>query len=161
MSDFKISAPKGQRKNRKILGRGSGSGRGKTCGRGHKGQKSRSGGSVRPGFEGGQMPLYRRLARRGFSNEPFKITNTEISLTNIDRSFNDGETVTIEELRKRKVIKRNDKSVKILNNGTLGKKVTIKGVAISAGAKKAIEDAGGSVQENTEQEEAEKNNKQD
>jgi large subunit ribosomal protein L15 len=107
------------------------------------------------------MPLYRRLARRGFSNEPFKTINKEIRLTNIDQSFKDGETVTIEELKKRNVIKKNDKSVKILNNGKLGKKVTIKGVAMSDGAKKAVEEAGGSVQEKTGQEEAEKNNKQD
>ena len=161
MSDFMLSAPKGQKKNRKILGRGSGSGRGKTSGKGHKGQNSRAGGGVRPGFEGGQMPLYRRVARRGFSNEPFRNKKAEIRLSDIERAFSDGDTVTMDELRKKKLVKKTDRMAKILNNGKLSKKVTISGLSVSSGAKEAIEKAGGSIQNTSEQEKEETNKTQE
>ncbi|MFP4382839.1 MAG: 50S ribosomal protein L15 [Spirochaetia bacterium] len=161
MSDFMLSAPKGQKKNRKILGRGTGSGRGKTSGKGHKGQNSRAGGGVRPGFEGGQMPLYRRVARRGFSNEPFRNDKAEIRLSDIERSFSDGDTVTMDELRKKKLVKKTDRMAKILNNGKLSKKVTISGISVSSGAKEVIEKAGGSIQNTSEQEKEETNKTQE
>ena len=91
----KIIAPKGANTKKTILGRGASS-KGRTSGRGHDGQNSRSGGGTRPGFEGGQMPLYRRLARRGFSNEPFKVEYEVVSLDDISRVFNDGDVVTLE-----------------------------------------------------------------
>src|SRR5215469_11319939 len=91
--DFNLRAPVGANKKKKILGRGQGSGRGTTSGKGHKGQKARSGGKTYAGFEGGQMPLYRRLAHRGFSNYPFKKTFQIVNLNDIDKRFNDGDVV--------------------------------------------------------------------
>lgn len=139
-----IVKPKGATKNKTRVGRGSSS-KGRTCGRGNNGQNSRSGGGVRPGFEGGQMPLYRRVARRGFSNYPFKVEYQPVSISVIDELYDDGEVVNDESLRERGIIKGKKTKAKILNNGEITKKVTVEGLAISQTAKAAIENAGGSV----------------
>ena len=130
----------------KRKGRGHGTGNGKTAGRGQKGQWARSGGGVRLGFEGGQMPLYRRLPKRGFKNRNTK----EIVAINVDRLnvFEDGDTVTITALVEKGVISNPRDGVKVLGNGTLEKKLTVKVTAVSQGAKEKIEALGGSVEEN-------------
>lgn len=125
-------------------GRGHGSGNGKTAGKGHKGQKARSGGGVRPGFEGGQMPLYRRLPKRGFTNRNSK----EIIAINVDvlNRFEDGAEVTVESLLASSAISKAGDGVKILGNGELTKKLTVKVNAVSETAKSKIEAAGGTVE---------------
>ena len=139
-----LKAPK--LKQRKRLGRGPASGTGKTSGKGHKGQNARSGGGVRPGFEGGQMPLFRRVARRGFSNYPFRTEYEEVSLRDLDRSFAAGETVSIESLQEKGLIRARSTVAKILANGELAKALNVAlGVEVSAGARAKIEAAGGSV----------------
>lgn len=139
-----IIAPFGANTKKTIVGRGASS-KGRACGRGHDGQNSRSGGGVRPGFEGGQMPLYRRVARRGFSNMPFKVTYQAVSLSVIDREFADGEVVNLEALKAKGIVKGNDVKAKILANGTLTKKVVFEGLKASESAKKLIEAAGASI----------------
>ena len=126
------------------VGRGHGSGNGKTAGRGQKGQKSRSGGKVRVGFEGGQMPLYRRLPKRGFKNRNTK----EIVGINVDalNRFEDGTEVTIVTLVESGLVSNPRDGVKILGNGELTKKLTVKVTAVSEGAKAKIEAAGGTVE---------------
>jgi len=129
-------------------GRGVGSGNGKTSGRGHKGQNSRSGGGVRPGFEGGQMPLYRRLPKRGFNNKRFAKAFIEINVSDLEK-FDDGATVNAEILANAGILsipKVND-GIKILGNGDLTKKLTVQATAFTASAKAKIEKAGGSVLE--------------
>ncbi len=143
-----IQRPEGAIRSRRIKGRGQGSGNGKTSGKGHKGQNARSGGGVRPGFEGGQMPLYRRIARRGFSNFPFKKKVFEVSLRDLQEAYADGETVDMATLSAKKLIGRNVQYVKILVNGELSRKLTVSGIAVSAGARSAIEAAGGTINEN-------------
>lgn len=125
-------------------GRGHGSGNGKTAGRGHKGQKSRSGGGVRPGFEGGQMPLFRRIPKRGFTCRNSK----EIIGINLDRLnvFEDGAVVTVEALKEKGIINNPKDGVKILGNGELTKKLTVKVNAVSQSAKEKIEGVGGKVE---------------
>lgn len=125
-------------------GRGHGSGNGKTAGRGHKGQKSRSGGGVRPGFEGGQMPLYRRLPKRGFSCRNSKEI-IAINISHLDR-FNDGDEVTIEALKSKGLISKTGDGVKILGNGEITKKLTVKVNYFSESAKEKIEKAGGKAE---------------
>lgn len=151
MSDFNLRAPVGATKKKRIVGRGQGSGLGTTAGRGNKGQQSRSGGKTYVGFEGGQMPLYRRLAHRGFSNFPFKKEYVVINLREIENHYVDGETVDLASLIA-KGIAKGSLPVKILGDGDLTKKLNFKveakgrGVsAISASAKEKIEKAGGSV----------------
>ena len=141
-----LKPAEGAKKEAFRVGRGHGSGNGKTSGRGHKGQKARSGGGVRLGFEGGQMPLYRRLPKRGFKNRKTK----EIVAINVDRLnvFEDGDTVTITALVEKGVISNPRDGVKVLGNGTLEKKLTVKVTAVSQGAKEKIEALGGSVEEN-------------
>lgn len=126
------------------VGRGHGSGNGKTAGKGHKGQKARSGGGVRPGFEGGQMPLYRRLPKRGFTN----IFAKKIVSINVDRLnvFENGTEVTPEVLLEARVISKVMDGVKILGNGTIEKSLTIKGCKLSKAAAEKIEAAGGKVE---------------
>lgn len=141
-----IRAPKGANTKKTIVGRGASS-KGRTSGRGANGQNSRSGGGVRPGFEGGQMPLYRRVARRGFSNYPFKQEYQAISLSELDGAFNSGDTVTQDALKEKRLIKGVKTLGKILANGEITKSLTIDGVAISEGAKDSIVKAGGSVKE--------------
>jgi len=140
----KIIAPKGANTKKTILGRGASS-KGRTSGRGHDGQNSRSGGGTRPGFEGGQMPLYRRVARRGFSNEPFKVVYEVVSLDDISRVFDDGDVVTLAALKELGVVKGVKTQAKILNNGELTKKVIIEGLKVSASAVEAIKAAGGQI----------------
>ncbi len=141
-----LKAPAGARTKKHIVGRGTGSGKGRSCGRGHDGQKSRSGGGVRPGFEGGQMPLYRRVARRGFSNYPFKKTALPVSLSEISRCFADGDIVSLESLKEKGLVKGKDVQVKILANGDIDKKVVVKGLVLSASAAEKIQQAGGEIQ---------------
>jgi large subunit ribosomal protein L15 len=144
MHDFNLRAPKGANKKKRIVGRGQGSGRGITAGKGNKGQQSRSGGKTYLGFEGGQMPLYRRLARRGFSNHPFKKIFQVVNLGEIEKRFEDGETVEPATLLA-KGLAKGTVPVKILGNGEITKKLSFKVAALSASAKDKIEKAGGSV----------------
>ena len=151
--DFNLKAPEGANKKKKILGRGQGSGRGTTSGKGNKGQQARSGGKTYAGFEGGQMPLFRRLARRGFSNHPFKMTFQIVNLSEIEKRYIDGETVDEGSLYDKKLIKGTKKGgifkpanpVKILANGELSKKLTFKIGVISGSAKEKIQKAGGEL----------------
>ena len=129
----------------KRLGCGESSGLGKTCGRGHKGQKSRSGGGVRPGFEGGQMPLHRRLPKRGFNNTRFQDKIAVVNVGSLDERFEDGATVNEESLRAARLIKGAYDGVKVLSNGDLTKKLTVEGCKVSSSAQEKIEKAGGSV----------------
>jgi large subunit ribosomal protein L15 len=129
----------------KRLGCGESSGLGKTCGRGHKGQKSRSGGGVRPGFEGGQMPLHRRLPKRGFNNTRFQDKIAVVNVASLDERFEDGATVNAETLRAARLIKGACDAVKVLGNGDISKKLTVEGCKVSATAREKIEKAGGSV----------------
>ena len=139
-----INAPYGANTKKTIVGRGASS-KGRACGRGHDGQNNRSGGGVRLGFEGGQMPLYRRVARRGFSNAPFKVTYEVISLDTISAKYADGETVSLETLKEKGIVKGVGVQVKVLSNGSLTKKVAFEGVKMSQSAKAAVEAAGCSV----------------
>ncbi len=145
MKLHELHPAEGSIKNRKRIGRGPGSGTGKTSGKGHKGQNARSGGGVRPGFEGGQIPLFRRLPKRGFSNHMFKTEYAVINLSDLNR-FNDGDVVTPELLREMGIIKKQLSGVKVLGNGTLEKKVTVKAHKFSASAKEKIETSGGKVE---------------
>ena len=129
-------------------GRGAGSGNGKTAGRGHKGQNARSGGGVRPGFEGGQMPLYRRMPKRGFNNKRFAPQYVEINVSDLEK-FDNGAEVNAEILEDAGIIsigKVND-GIKILGNGELTKKLTVKAAKFTASAKEEIEKAGGTAEE--------------
>jgi large subunit ribosomal protein L15 len=144
MQDFNLHAPEGANKRKRIVGRGQGSGRGTTAGKGNKGQQSRSGGKTYVGFEGGQMPLYRRLAHRGFSNYPFKKEYQVINLTEIQNSYADGETVSIQSLVLKGLVK-GAVPVKILGGGELTKKLNFEVEALSASAKEKIEKAGGTI----------------
>lgn len=146
MSEFNLVMPKGANRDRKRLGRGSSSGWGKTAGKGHKGQKARSGGKVYAGFEGGQMPLYRRLAKRGFSNYPFSCSYEVINLSLVEAKFNEGEMVNATTLCEKGLLKKEHVLVKILGNGELTKKLTFKVGAVSASARNKIEKLGGSVE---------------
>ena len=147
MSDIILKAPCGANKNRKKVGRGMGSGLGKTSGKGHKGQNARSGGGVRPGFEGGQMPLFRRVSRRGFKNYPFKTTFAVVNVGDLEARFENDEIVTWEALVERNLIKAKDVLVKILGDGELTKKLTVEMLDMSASAKEKIEKAGGKIVE--------------
>jgi len=142
--DFNLHAPEGANKKKRILGRGQGSGRGTTAGKGNKGQKARSGGKTYVGFEGGQMPLYRRLAHRGFSNYPFKQEWQIVNLGEIDKRYESGETVDQSSLYKKGLVK-DALPVKVLANGDLSKKLSFKVDGVSASAKEKIEKAGGDV----------------
>ncbi|BAD42038.1 50S ribosomal protein L15 [Symbiobacterium thermophilum] len=135
----------GARHERKRVGRGIGSGLGKTSGRGHKGQKARSGGGVRPGFEGGQMPLTRRLPKRGFSNAPFKVRYEVVNVADLER-FEAGTVVTPELLDETRVCKNATKGVKVLGTGELTKALTVRAHAVSESARQKIEAAGGKVE---------------
>ena len=156
-----LSPAAGSKKSVKRVGRGHGSGWGKTAGKGHKGQKARSGGGVRPGFEGGQMPLQRRLPKRGFNNIFAKKVVT-VNLSELNRKFDDGADVTIETLAEKGIVKNSFDAVKVLGNGKLTKKLNVKLPKISekalengetkvvspysASAKAAIEAAGGKAE---------------
>lgn len=145
MADFILTAPQGANKKKRIVGRGSSSGRGTTAGRGNKGQQSRSGGKTYVGFEGGQMPLYRRIARRGFSNYPFKKEYVCFNVVELEEKFADGEIVNRESLRAKGLVGKVIDGVKILGNGDLKKKLNVEVEKVSASAKAKIEAAGGTV----------------
>ncbi len=139
-----IVKPFGATKKKTIVGRGASS-KGRACGRGHDGQNSRSGGGVRLGFEGGQMPLYRRVASRGFSNAPFKVTYQAVGLMDLENAYEEGEVVNDATLREKGLLKGKDTSAKILANGELTKKLTVEGVKLSKPASEKIVAAGGEV----------------
>ena len=140
-----LSPAAGSTKERKRIGRGPASGQGKTAGKGHKGQKARAGRGMRAGFEGGQMPLQRRIPKRGFNN----IFATEMAITNIatlDKYFEDGAIVTVDALIEKGIIKKTLDGVKILGQGELTKKLTVQANAFSDSAKSKIEAAGGKAE---------------
>ena len=130
----------GSSKKRKRVGRGMGSGQGKTAGRGHKGQKSRSGGSIRPGFEGGQMPLQMRLPKFGFSSR----VNNNFKEVNV-KSINGMDIINLKTLKENKIISKSVNKVKIFGNSVIESKVTVEGLVVSKGAKESIEKAGGKI----------------
>ena len=141
-----LSAPQGANKKPKRVGRGSSSGLGTTAGKGNKGQQSRSGGKTYVGFEGGQMPLYRRIAHTGFSNYPFKKEYVCINVEQLDAKYNDGETVNKESLvAKGFISSKKTALVKVLGNGDVKKKLKVEVDKVSESAKAKIEKAGGSV----------------
>jgi large subunit ribosomal protein L15 len=139
-----LRPPKGSTHAPKRLGRGPGSGHGKTAGKGHKGQKARSGGHVRPGFEGGQMPLIRRVPKRGFTN-PFKVRWQIVSLEKLGAFA--GREVTVAALAEAGIVDRTDVGVKLLADGDAPQGLVVRGVALSASARRKIEAAGGRVEE--------------
>jgi large subunit ribosomal protein L15 len=138
-----IQPAPGSRPTRKRVGRGIGSGLGKTCGRGHKGQKSRSGGFHKVGFEGGQMPLQRRLPKVGFTSR-VSLSSAEVRLSELAKV--DGDVVDLEALMKANIVSRGIKRAKIFASGSVDRAYTIKGVGLTKGAKAAIEAAGGKVE---------------
>ncbi len=144
MQIHELSPATGSTKAVKRIGRGAGSGQGKTAGKGHKGQKARSGGSIRPGFEGGQMPLTRRVPKRGFNNI-FAKKIVAINVSDLER-FEDGATVDAKALVEKGLIKNGFDGVKILGNGEITKKLNVSVTAFSATAKEKIEAAGGKAE---------------
>ncbi len=144
MKLHELSPAEGSVKERYRKGRGPGSGNGKTSGKGHKGQNARSGGGVRPGFEGGQIPLYRKLPKRGFHNR----FSTEYTVVNVEmlNRFEDGATVDTEAMLEAGVIRKERDGVKVLGRGELTKKLTVKAAAFTDGAKSKIEAAGGTCE---------------
>ncbi len=145
MKLHELSPAAGSKKDVKRIGRGPASGQGKTAGKGHKGQKARAGRGMRPGFEGGQMPLQRRLPKRGFNN----IFAKEIAIVNVaalDKAFEDGATVDVEALINAGLVKKALDGVKVLGNGEISKKLTVKANAFSESAKSKIENAGGKAE---------------
>ncbi len=139
-----LSPALGSRTEKKRAGRGIGSGLGKTGGRGHKGLKSRSGGSIKPGFEGGQMPLQRRLPKFGFTSRK-SLTRDEIRLAELNKV--NGDEITIDSLRQARLIGEKIKDVKIILAGEVTRAVTVKGLRITKGARAAVEAAGGKVED--------------
>ncbi len=144
MKLHELSPAEGSSKERKRIGRGHGSGQGKTAGKGHKGQNARSGGGVRPGFEGGQMPLARRIPKRGFNNI-FGTTYAVINVSDLEK-FVDGTTVDTEILKASGLVKKTCDGIKVLGNGEITKKITVKAAAFSQTAKEKIEKAGGKAE---------------
>ena len=139
-----LSPAPGRTQDKKRVGRGIGSGVGKTAGRGHKGLKARSGGSVKPGFEGGQMPLQKRLPKYGFTSRIGRVT-AEVRLSELNAV--EGELVDLDALKQADIVNINMKRAKIFLSGEIKKAVTVKGLAVTKGAKAAIEAAGGKVEE--------------
>lgn len=144
MKLHELSPAPGSKKVRKRIGRGAGSGTGKTAGKGHKGQNARSGGGVRPGFEGGQMPLQRRLPKRGFNNI-FATRYAIVNVGDLDK-FEDGAKVDVELLKSAGLIKKEYDGLKILGNGELKKKLTVIATKFSTSAKEKIENLGGKAE---------------
>ena len=140
-----LSPAQGSAKAAYRKGRGAGSGNGKTAGKGHKGQNARSGGGVRVGFEGGQLPLYRKLPKRGFKNR-FAVNYAVVNVADLNR-FENGAVVDVEALKAAKLVRKELDGVKILGNGELTKKLTVKATVFSATAKEKIEAAGGKIEE--------------
>lgn len=145
MKLHELKPNEGSVKNRKRVGRGPGSGLGKTSGKGHKGQNARSGGGVRPGFEGGQLPLFRRLPKRGFNNYEFR---TEYAIVNVGdlNNFKDDSVIELKQLKESGLVKKTKDGIKILGNGELTKKLTVKANKFSDTAKAKIENAGGKIE---------------
>ena len=139
-----LSPAPGSRKDAKRVGRGIGSGVGKTAGRGHKGQKSRSGGSVKPGFEGGQMPLQKRLPKYGFSS---RIARTTAQVRLGELSGVEGDVIDLAALKNADLVKENTTRARVFLSGELTRAVTVKGLAVTKGAREAIEQAGGKVED--------------
>ena len=139
-----LSPAPGRKQSAKRVGRGIGSGLGKTCGRGHKGQKSRSGGRVRPGFEGGQMPMQKRLPKYGFTSRIARVT-AQIRTSELNRVSD--EVIDLSALKRADLINTNIERAKIFLSGDVTKAVTIKGLAVTKGAREAIEKAGGKVED--------------
>ena len=144
MKLHELSPAEGSVKENYRKGRGAGSGNGKTAGKGHKGQNARSGGGVRPGFEGGQLPLYRKLPKRGFNN----IFAVNYAIVNVEQlnCFDDGAVIGIEELMEKRIVRKAMDGLKVLGNGELSKKITVKAAVFSATAKEKIEAAGGKTE---------------
>ncbi len=145
MKLHELGPVEGSKKSVKRIGRGAASGQGKTAGKGHKGQKARAGRGMRPGFEGGQMPLQRRVPKRGFNN----IFAKEIAIVNVsalDKAFDDGATVTVDALLEKGLIKKALDGVKVLGNGEISKKLTVQVNSFSDSAKQKIEAAGGKAE---------------
>ena len=145
MKLHELSPAEGSVKNSYRKGRGAGSGNGKTAGKGHKGQNARSGGGVRPGFEGGQIPLYRRLPKRGFKNR-FATVYTVVNIADLDAKFNNGDVVDVATLMECGLVGKELSGLKILGNGEITKKITVKAKIFSAAAKEKIEAAGGKTE---------------
>ena len=135
----------GSKSTAKRVGRGTSSGMGKTSGRGQKGQKSRTGGGVRPGFEGGQNPLFRRIPKRGFNNYNFQVKYAVINVSDLNK-FEDGAEITPELLKEMGLVKKQLDGIKVLGNGTLDKKLTVKASVFSKVAKEKIEKNGGKAE---------------
>jgi large subunit ribosomal protein L15 len=138
-----LSPAPGRKNSAKRVGRGIGSGLGKTCGRGHKGQKSRSGGSVKPGFEGGQMPLQKRLPKFGFSS---RISRTTAQVRLGELSLVEADVIDLAALKAADLVKQNATRARVFLSGEISKAVTVKGLAVTKGAREAIEKAGGSIE---------------
>ena len=145
MKLHELQATEGSRSEHYRKGRGIGSGNGKTAGKGHKGQNARSGGGVRPGFEGGQLPLYRRLSKRGFNNYNFQTVYATVNVSDLER-FDEGTVVTVEKLKEVGLVNKELDGVKVLGNGELSKKLTVKANKFSETAKQKIENVGGTIE---------------
>jgi large subunit ribosomal protein L15 len=143
LHDLKPNA--GAKHRRKRLGSGESSGHGKTSGKGHKGQKARSGGTIRPGFEGGQMPLHRRLPKRGFNNAAFKTVYGIVNLDDLEKRFDDGAAINEKLLRGAGLVRGSLNGVKVLGRGEISKKFHLEVDSISTSARKKIEEAGGTI----------------
>ena len=145
MKLHELKPNEGSVQTRKRVGRGPGSGLGKTSGKGHKGQNARSGGGVRPGFEGGQLPLFRRLPKRGFNNYEFR---TEYAIVNVGdlNDFKDGSVIELSNLKESGLVKKEKDGIRILGNGELTKKLTVKANKFSSTARVKIENAGGKIE---------------
>ena len=145
MKLHELSPAIGSAKDSFRKGRGPGSGNGKTAGKGHKGQNARSGGGVRPGFEGGQLPLYRKLPKRGFNNAKFAKVYAIVNVEALN-VFEDGAVVELEALMAKKIVRKAGDGLKVLGNGELTRKLTVKATVFSATAKEKIEAAGGKIE---------------
>ena len=145
MKLHELSPAAGSTKERKRIGRGAGSGQGKTAGKGHKGQKARAGRGMRAGFEGGQMPLQRRLPKRGFNNI-FRKEIVAVNVADLEVRFENGAVVDVESVKQVGLVKNSFDGIKILGNGELTKKLTVKAEAFSESAKQKIEAAGGNAE---------------
>ena len=146
MKLHELSPAEGSAKAAWLKGRGTGSGNGKTAGKGHKGQNARSGGGVRPGFEGGQLPLYRKLPKRGFHNK-FATVYATVNVGALNAKFEDGATVDLDALMAARIVRDPKDGLKVLGGGELTKKLTVKAACFSASAKEKIEAAGGKAEE--------------
>lgn len=146
MKIHELKPAEGSKKRPKRIGRGLGSGHGKTSTKGHKGQKARSGGTKGPGFEGGQMPLQRRLPKRGFSNAPFKKVYAIVNLDDLNKISTEVDVITPEVLKERGIVKNLKDGLKILGNGDIDRAITVKAHAISKSARQKIENRGGKVE---------------